>query len=464
MVRGDPLDAADFEVALSRSKRLSELVARGERLVFDFRMLLQDLFTALVKLNVVVRPIDEVPLDSRVRHRLVSMVLGSSAFEGLHPLTVLRPGSAGYAAWTLGERALALYRQEKILSGSELQDQVAGAVSRETQEERDALRESIEALESAGALDGEQADALRIEISDSEDPDEDLERRLGETATAAFVPGAEGEFLDAADAVRRQLEEKGASESNGGGGDGDGGDTDAIALHHEMVQLPGMRKLVRLVGAFQAEARAARRRRVPRAATEVYGIQQGGPLSRSLPSELVMARHPQLRRVFMAKFAENRLLGYRLRGDDNQGRGPAVFLLDVSGSMSGVKLTWAKAVVLAMADLARRERRRVTALCFSSGGSFARFDLAVPRLGMTPRTLDETGFLALSRKRAGGGTEFQGPLEEAFRIVEEERDLRRGDIVLVTDGEADLSADVVKSMRARAKLQDTRLFGVLMDV
>ena len=92
----------------------------------------------------------------------------------------------------------------------------------------------------------------------------------------------------------------------------------------------------------------------------------GRKLSRLLPHELVSLQHPLLRRDFIRRFVDNELLQYDLRGVEAQGKGPLIVCLDGSSSMLGDKEVWAKALTLTLLEIARRERRRFRAICFSS--------------------------------------------------------------------------------------------------
>jgi uncharacterized protein with von Willebrand factor type A (vWA) domain len=98
-----------------------------------------------------------------------------------------------------------------------------------------------------------------------------------------------------------------------------------------------------------------------------------------------MLRHPVLCREFKRRFVEGQLLEYAVRGEDKAGRGPMVVCIDGSGSMAGAKELWAKAVTLALADIARLERRQCRAIIFSGGHSdLGVFDLLGPLSPSSP--------------------------------------------------------------------------------
>ncbi len=51
-----------------------------------------------------------------------------------------------------------------------------------------------------------------------------------------------------------------------------------------------------------------------------------------------------------------------------------------------------------------------------------------------------------------------------MQIIDSERVFRRADVVIVTDGEAQLPAERVRAVRAFADEYETRFLGVLVDV
>jgi len=275
------------------------------------------------------------------------------------------------------------------------------------------------------------------------------------------------------DAARQAL---GGAPEEAVAGSGAGASVDVLDLGDRLRHSELVRRLSRLVGALRAEARAMRRRRAPRARTEVYGVRRGvglEALGHLLPVELSALGHPALRRDFQRRLLEGTLLGYALRGEDERGRGPAVVCLDVSGSMAGKKAVWAKAVTLTLADLARRDGRAVSVLTFSSGPrSVRRYDLVPEGRGGTRsgrgarrhRRFEAEPLLGFVEERVGGGTDFAAPLRVAQEIVRGAKRFRKADVVLVTDGEAALAPGEVEGF-ARFKAEtDARALGLLVDV
>jgi uncharacterized protein with von Willebrand factor type A (vWA) domain len=211
---------------------------------------------------------------------------------------------------------------------------------------------------------------------------------------------------------------------------------------------------------MRQQALALRRSTLERASEEVFDVELGRTLDRLLPPELLALRHPLLRRDLMRRMAEGQLLSYRLRGTDERGRGPMIVCLDGSSSMAGEKEIWSKAVALTLLEIARRQRRLFRFVCFSSP------DTPLFTLDLNPRDhhlVREDRALDVAEYFPGGGTDFETPLDAAVATLAETR-YRRGDVVLITDGECRVSPAWLERFRREKKRLGFSLFSVLIDV
>jgi len=158
--------------------------------------------------------------------------------------------------------------------------------------------------------------------------------------------------------------------------------------------------------------------------------------------------------VFYALLAESRLLLYRRVIDTSHG--PVYVLLDKSGSMSGEKIDWARAVAVALMIRSLRDRRSFYARFFDAQPH----DLITVR--STPRPRDLLDALdRLSRVKAGGGTDITRALVTATEDLARGRVSKRSDIVLITDGEDSLSPHVLTELLGvvRARLHTVMIGG-----
>jgi len=215
-----------------------------------------------------------------------------------------------------------------------------------------------------------------------------------------------------------------------------------------------------VVGRMRQQALALRKRPFERVSEEVFDVRLGRDLERLLPPELLALGHPLLRRDFGRRLVEGQLLTYSLRGADERGRGPMIVCLDGSGSMAGEKEIWSKAVALTLLEIARRQRRLFRFMCFSSA------DMPLFTLDLNPRErheVQEDRALDVAEYFPGGGTDFETPLSAALECLGAAR-YRRGDVVLITDGECRVSPEWKARFLAEKKRLQFSLFSVLIDV
>jgi hypothetical protein len=185
----------------------------------------------------------------------------------------------------------------------------------------------------------------------------------------------------------------------------------------------------------------------PMTRTSVIGLTFSGSLSEMLPSEAVLLRSksPLLRRLFLAKKVESKLLSYEMAGYSDvpsvpRARpryrprmpsgpgGPLVVCLDTSWSMSGTREMLSKAVVLACVTAAHKQKRNCQVVAFSNErGVMDAGEIGVDASGIQ-RLLD---FLTNS---FGGGTDVTGALKYAMTTLDSDT-MAAADLLLVTDGE-----------------------------
>jgi uncharacterized protein with von Willebrand factor type A (vWA) domain len=63
----------------------------------------------------------------------------------------------------------------------------------------------------------------------------------------------------------------------------------------------------------------------------------------------------------------------------------------------------------------------------------------------------------------GGGTDFQAPIDAAVELIEDKQ-LKRGDIVVITDGECQVSPEWLGEFNQRRDKLKFSVFSVLVDV
>ena len=243
-------------------------------------------------------------------------------------------------------------------------------------------------------------------------------------------------------------------------------------LRSVLMRAPELRRLAELLGrqrhGLAKGVGAERGGRVT-----AVGVKVGGGLEDALASELALLADPATEDLFLTRLLERRLVSLEMTSDDEgepakprRRRGPAIVLVDTSGSMlvtgPGMPTSTgelAKAVALAVVERLTAERRPVEVALFGGEGAMRVTRFAERQT--SPGSLFD--FLMTSFH---GGTDFDGPLVWALdRIGPRERRpvaMREADLLLITDGRARLKK-ATKERLVAARRAGLQLFVAYVD-
>jgi uncharacterized protein with von Willebrand factor type A (vWA) domain len=219
---------------------------------------------------------------------------------------------------------------------------------------------------------------------------------------------------------------------------------------------PAMKRAGDIVGRFKNLARARQKQKIKHERDEIHSMTQGNDLERVLPTELAALGHPVRKLDFYKKYSERSLSQYDLQAHKPQGRGPIVALVDRSGSMSGGAMDWATATVLALLDTAIRQHRKM-AIAFFDTDIRATFEFA----GKGRPDIDQLSQIATIS--SGGGTRYWPPLVWAISKIGE-IDYKKADVVMITDGECQLSDTERSTLLDMKKQYECRIWSILIGM
>ncbi|MCL6443703.1 MAG: hypothetical protein K6T83_09660 [Alicyclobacillus sp.] len=368
-------------------------------------------------------------------------------------------------AWNDLRQTTQMDEYSAALGSLHLQDQVLQSIPEDLQakaKEVQALEQQLQQLldqadtlaEAAASMDDEDAAGQTRQKSETlRQQAADLMRTLSQT-TKAFEEAFDAEIGAIGRAVRQALEQ--AAEQvqetermlqSFGVGAGDGkpvSGKERLELAEMLQTNPKIRDIAKLAGRMQMMALNKRKNRTMHPPTEIVNITMGNDLANILPSELLLLADPATEDEFIQRFAERRILQYDLRGLEREGQGPIVVCLDESGSTAGTVEMWEKGIALALFAIARREKRPFAVVHFGSES-----EIAVHKW-MRPKDATPTELVEMAQHFFDGGTDFERPLKEAVKVMDEAA-FKRGDIVFITDGEARVSDEFLHGEFARVK-------------
>lgn len=208
----------------------------------------------------------------------------------------------------------------------------------------------------------------------------------------------------------------------------------------ERFELKDLAKIAELAGRA-AQSAYGSRAKVSAPVTPV-ALERGREVERYTPTELALFADPLTREISTERWLTRSALQFRKEGDDRAGRGPLILAIDVSGSMSQklgdvTREVWARAIALALADIATAQGRAVRLLAYDDGIHFDE----CPR---TKTALREV----LSRSVGGGGTNLPLVYESLLRNPPTGT-WSKADLVVVSDGEDRGWGGLAKKLRTK---------------
>jgi uncharacterized protein with von Willebrand factor type A (vWA) domain len=336
------------------------------------------------------------------RHRFVAQLLDTPEYRSLHAATRLDDTAAAIAAAHFAEQFAALNKEE---TGA----RAAGATP-------------------AGDDLGEEMATLR--------------------AVGRAVAGADTEVTELREAAALGL---------GPGSPGSNDPRAVAALFKRVRGDPALRRICELAGRFRRVAQGRQRQKVTHGLDDVVGVEPGGDVGRLLPAELARLMVPELELDTLRRIAERQAQCREHHAVEPVGKGPVIISLDESGSMSGEKIHTAKALALALAWVARQQRRWCALIAYS-GDSGERL-LALP-----PGRWDELKLTDWLSAFIGRGSDCDVPVREMPRMYAElKAPPGVTDVVFVTDARVRLPADVRDAFLGWKRSARARLITLVID-
>ena len=476
----DEYDRYTFGKIKERAPRLKDLEVSGGEKLKTFPGLLQDCFSSLYKLEPELRSAEQVRASHRPHHRLMEQVMATEEFNGLRSYTTLQEFEAAMASEVIGVAALAFFSEqqkqqiEQMAEQEQQCDQLGQNADGLAAAAEGAQEGADEAASSApdGAMEArqqklqQQADQLGAQAQAAQLSLEQAKEKLEQMVAASdeWFDDHEDETRQAArrmaEQAKEQVEE--TSELLSAWGDDAGelrkGDPAKAREYAERIRnSEKLKKLAKLVGRFKRLALSKAKSRAE-ARSVIVDVTRGRDLKSLHPAEKRRLAHPDLRRGFLKDWAAGTLLIFKKRDRQTQGKGPIIVCEDGSGSMKGDKELWAKAVSLALAEVAHHQKRGYAWIHFG-----ARYSPKVFEVALGGRITPELMFQIAETFLDAGGTDFESPLQQAQELIEQQA-FQRADVVFDTDGKCAVSNAWLEQFRAAKKQREFQVHSVLVNV
>ena len=243
-----------------------------------------------------------------------------------------------------------------------------------------------------------------------------------------------------------------------GKGEPGSSDVNAIATTFKAVRSnPALLRICSLAGKFRQLAQGLHKARSKNGFEEVTGLENGGDISRLIPSELMRLGIPELEIDFLRRFAERQCLCREFEAQERVGLGPVVLVVDESGSMIGSRNESAKAIALTLAWIARRQGRWCGLVAFS-GGTGHRV------LSLPPERWNQVDLLDWLESFLGCGSDQDVPIREMPAIFTElSAPAGKSDLIYITDAELSISQKKATEFKTWKASVQARLISLVLN-
>ncbi len=228
-----------------------------------------------------------------------------------------------------------------------------------------------------------------------------------------------------------------------------------IKLADKILQNKKIREVIKKLGKLRLLAINEYKSKIKHYSGEIYSTKIGRDLKHLLPKEIANLSDEILYYDFLRRFVDKKLLIYDIQNKLEKQKGPIIILLDHSGSMYGDREIWGKAVALSIIEIAKRENREIYYIAFDDG---VRFEKKI-----NPKSITFNEIIEIASLYFGGGTNFIMPLNRAMSIIKEQKAFKNADILLITDGYAEVNDSFLKEFEQFKNEHNVKLISVFVE-
>jgi uncharacterized protein with von Willebrand factor type A (vWA) domain len=299
----------------------------------------------------------------------------------------------------------------------------------------------------AAAAFAEQLAALKKEDKGGKDSVD------GEMATLRTV----GKAVQEASKEVEECQDAAAALGMGPGAAGSNDPRVIATLFRRVRSSPVLRRICELAGRYRRVAQSRQRLKATHGLDDMVGVVLDGDIGRLLPHELARLADEDLADDTLRRLVERQTMCRQYQALEPVAKGPILLAVDESGSMHGDKNYTAKALALAMAWIARMQKRWCALVAYS-GDSGERL-LALP-----PGRWDEAALMDWLQEYIGRGSTIDVPVREMPRIYQQLKAPHgKTDVVFITDAQCHLPHQLQEQFNAWKRQVQARLITLVIQ-
>lgn len=510
-VINDPFDVSYFEELLPSCKDLTKLMSTGNSKLPTFDSLTMDIFSILFKSVPMLQEEKKIQKKYRVNRKMIEYLINTPQYNMLREYTVLNEFDSILATEELTRTAIEVLEQmqnnaegmdglrnerdSKKQRHNNIMSQLGSRQKPQSQqqdEQQDQPNSSMLGQTQSQQQEEQQHDQSGGggDMSDQELPQEGNEQQPEEQQELS--PEEKEQLEKEAEQIRKELEEiekqlnemeekekqevqqriksalnraKNASEemteifTGWGVEDSEAQRMDyktRLELANKIRSSHKLMQLSKMLGRYKKWAISSNKVKIKQEISELASLCLDNDLSKVIPSELARLGDEDLDPLFIRDYLNGNLICYDLKHKEKEQKGPIIVVVDESGSMSGDKELWSKAVTVAMAELAKSKKRHFAVIEFASERQCRTKQFEYGNIPVLELIDFATNFFS-------GGTSYYAPLNEALKIINDEKNFKKADILFITDGEAYLDDDFIKKFNEIKEKKEFKMITVAVD-
>lgn len=463
----DYLDIVDFSVDMQKT------IARGESLLPTFKYLHEDIFMSLYQYDISVLPQEKMHIQSWMNRNILSKLINTPTFIALRKACRCDLFNAGIGTEIIGQQAIEILEEElkKIEDFQKKKDALDKLIEQEEQmdylsEELDNLEELLDEMRMSGnentaeyAELSEQYDGKNLSLQEARALAEQMAKDCEELVETSddlvdkFSVQMDNSIVDATSEVQQ------VSDYVQAWGLGEGSDIKVpFGLKRSALERirnsDYLKKFTDMIGKYKECAVAEQKKKVKNSAVEIKSVKVGDKIEDALPSDKLNLCNNTTKKDFYRRMTQGQLMTYDKESQRQKNKGPIIVCIDQSGSMSGDKDMWAKALAVGILEVAQLQKREFACIPYDSR---CRKTTIIHKDEISPDKI-----IGIAEEKATGGTDFEAPLKEASKLIEDSS-FKEADVVFITDGDCSVSSDFKRKFTQLKEDKDFRTLGVLVD-
>lgn len=465
------VDIDTYESIMAVSPAMQEILEEGEAVLPTFKYLYQDIFLSLYKYEAKILPEEDMHISTRVNRNIMRNLVNTPEHISLRRRCRLDDFLAAIGANVIAKKAIELIREElnKIKDLQKKKDAMDRLLEKE--EEMDYLAEEEADIDEL--LEEAKMNGNTIEIQALQQRQREIQHTMEEMKALANKIAEEcDELIENDSLVNNAKQSLGSALSSAGmevgetrdvidaWGIGGQGDPTKISFQNKMTftekirHSPKLKKFTNAIGRMKETAKLEQKKKAKHGAVEIKGVTTGNKIQDTLPSDKMNLCNNTTKKDFYRRMSENGLLQYSKDAHKQKNKGPIIVCVDTSGSMSGDKEIWSKALTVGILEVAQLQKRDFACIIYSD---YADEPIIIKKDEVNPNKV-----IDCAEKFYSGGTNFESPLRKSTELIKQS-EFSEADIVFITDGDCCVSDKFCREFKQTKEDKGFKTLGVIVD-